>query len=283
MAPWRLTDSAPAEFLCQSLNPFVSFDVNIQHMATNKLLPAAPLIAKLESLGLLSPEAKNALFNLPHAIREIERHEVVLHEGDQPANIYLLVDGCVFRSTVTPSGGRQIMALHIPGAILNLQNLFLPQIDHPISTLVPTTVALIAHRDIQNLLEAHPMIALRILHQTFIETAISRKWLTSVGRRTAHGSIAHFISEFIVRMRAAGRCEGNTCDFPLTQTELGDALGLSTVHVNRTVKKLRQDGLISWHHHSLTVHDWDGLNRIADFDDAYLELRSPGARRATDT
>jgi len=247
-------------------------------MNVNKLLPAAPLIAKLETLGPLSADAISALFNLPHAIREIGRHKVVLQESDQPANIYLLLDGCVVRSTVTPNGGRQIMSLHIPGAVLNIQNLFLSRIDHTISTLVPTTVALIAHRDIQNLLEAHPVVGLRLWHQTCIEAAISRKWLTSVGRRSAHASIAHFISEFVVRMRAAGRCEGNTCDFPLTQSELGDALGLSTVHVNRTMKKLREAGLVTWHHQSLTVHNWEGLNKIADFDDAYLELRQPAAR-----
>jgi DNA-binding transcriptional regulator LsrR (DeoR family) len=75
-------------------------------------------------------------------------------------------------------------------------------------------------------------------------------------------------------MKAAGMSDGNICDFPLTQAELGDALGLSTVHVNRTVKKLRQNGLVTWHLHSLTIHDLEGLNEIADFDDAYLELRS---------
>jgi CRP-like cAMP-binding protein len=98
--------------------------------------------------------------------------------------------------------------------------------------------------------------------------------LTSVGRRTAHASISHFISEFVARMKAAGMSDRKTCDFPLTQEELGDALGLSTVHVNRTVKKLRQNGLVSWHPHSLTIRNLEGLNEIADFDDAYLELRS---------
>jgi DNA-binding transcriptional regulator LsrR (DeoR family) len=79
-------------------------------------------------------------------------------------------------------------------------------------------------------------------------------------------------------MKAAGRSDGETFDFPLTQTELGDALGLSTVHVNRTLKKLHQNGLVSWHLHVLTIHDWDRLKEIADFDDAYLELRRSGAR-----
>ncbi len=164
----------------------MSFDVNIEHMVVSKALPAAPLIAKLETLGSLSPGAKDALFNLPHAIREIGRHDVVLHEGDEAAHIYLLVDGCVFLSTVIPSGGRQIMALHIPGAILNLQNLFLPQMDHTISALVPTKVAVIAHRDIRNLLEAHPVIATRLLHQTFIEAAILPKMADEC--RTPHCS-----------------------------------------------------------------------------------------------
>jgi CRP-like cAMP-binding protein len=247
-------------------------------MTAPEPLFAKPLIRKLETLGPLPSAAKDALANLPHTTRRLAAREDLTMEGDRPDNIYLLVDGCVFRSTIIATGNRQIMALHIPGAILNLQNLFLAQMDHTISTLVPTTVALITRREVRQLLDAHPIIATRLWHQTFIDAAIARKWLTSVGRRSAHASVAHFICEFVARMQAAGLCDGKTCDFPMTQTELGDALGLSTVHVNRTLKKLHQERLVTWNSRSLILHDWTRLNEVADFSDVYLELRTPGAR-----
>ncbi len=247
-------------------------------MVLTKSLLAAPLIRKLETLGPLTVAAKGALTNLRHTIRQFVAHAVLVREDDQPSSIFLMVDGCVFRSTVVAGGQRQIVALHVAGDILNLQSLFLAKMDHSITALVPTTLASISHYDIRELLDAHPLIAMRLWHETFIDGAISRKWLTGVGRRSAYARISHLICEFVARMKAAGMSDGETCEFRLTQTELGDALGLSTVHVNRTLKKLYQDGLVTWHAHSLTIHDWARLTEVADFDDAYLELRTPGVR-----
>jgi CRP-like cAMP-binding protein len=247
-------------------------------MVLDRPLPAAPLIRKLETLGALTAAAKGALASLPHNMRRFTARDVVVREGDEPSVIFLMVDGCVFRSTILAGGQRQIMALHIAGDMLNLQNLVLAKMDHTITALVPTAIALIPHQEIRSLLDAYPLIAMRLWHETFIDGAISRKWLAGIGRRSAYARLAHLICEFVARMKAAGRSDGETFDFPLTQTELGDALGLSTVHVNRTLKKLHQNGLVSWHLHVLTIHDWDRLKEIADFDDAYLELRRSGAR-----
>ena len=193
--------------------------------------------------------------------------------------IYLRVDGCVFRFAVVATGKRQIMALHVPGALLNLQNLFLNEIDHDIEALIPTTIALISRGAMRGLLEAQPRIAMRLWHQTFIDAAIFRKWLVGVGRRSAYARVAHLMCEFFARMTAAGLSRGMTCDFPLTQLELGDALGLSTVHINRTIKQLDRDGLLTVHANSLTICDWPRLQEVADFDPAYLELVEPTVPR----
>jgi CRP-like cAMP-binding protein len=241
-------------------------------MVLDRPLPAAPLIRKLETLGPLTAAAKDALANLRHTVRRFAPHEALVREDDQPSSLFLMLDGCVFRSTVLAGGQRQIMALHIAGDMLNLQNLFLAKMDHSITALVPTTLALIPHQEIRELFDAYPLIAMRLWHETFIDSAISRKWLAGIGRRSAYARLSHLICEFVARTKAAGISDGKTCDFPLTQTELGDALGLSTVHVNRTLKKLHHDGLISWHLHSLTIHDSERLKEVADFDDNYLEL-----------
>jgi CRP-like cAMP-binding protein len=170
-------------------------------------------------------------------------------------------------------GTRQIMAIHIAGDFLNLQNLFLAKIDHSTTALVPTQISLLSREEIRELLVAYPLIAMRLWHETFIDGAISRKWLTSIGRRSARARLSHLICEFVARMKAAGKSDGQTCRVPLTQSELGDAVGLSTVHVNRTLRKLHSDGLLTWRSHSLTIHDWERLTEIADFNDAYMELR----------
>jgi CRP-like cAMP-binding protein len=210
-------------------------------------VPGVALVRKLETLGPLTSAAKAAIANLRLTIRQFGPRDVLVREDDQPSSIFLMIAGCVFRSTVLEGGQRQIMALQIAGDMLNLQNLFLAKMDHSITALAPTTVALIPHQEIRELLDAHPLVAMRLWHETFIGGAISRKWLTGIGRRPAYARLAHLICEFIARMKVAGLSDGETVNFPLTQTELGDALGLSTVHINRTVKKLHQHGLVTWH------------------------------------
>jgi CRP-like cAMP-binding protein len=241
--------------------------------------PTAPLLRKLEALGPLSSAEKDAIAGLPMTLRRYAEKGVVVRQGDAPDAVYLLVDGCVFRFAVVATGKRQIMALHVPGALLNLQNLFLKELDHNIEALIPTTIAIIPKEAIRGLLKGQPQNAMRLWHQTFIDAAIFRKWLVGVGRRSAYARIAHLTCEFFARMTAAGLSRGMTCDFPLTQGELGDALGLSTVHINRTIKQLDRDGLLLVRANLLTIYDWPRLQVVADFDPAYLELVEPTVAR----
>jgi CRP-like cAMP-binding protein len=169
----------------------VLFDVNIGHMVQSKPLPATPLIRKLETLGTLTDAARDALARLRHTIRQLAPHDVLVREGDRPSFIFLMVEGCVFRSTVVAGGQRQIMSLHIAGDMLNLQNLFIAKMDHSITALVRTTMALIPPQEIHELLDAHPLIAMRLWHETFIDGAISRQWLTGIGRRSAYARLSH--------------------------------------------------------------------------------------------
>jgi CRP-like cAMP-binding protein len=239
----------------------------------------APLLRKLEAFGPLNSVEKDAITRLPMTLRRYAEQGVVLRQGEVPTSVYLLVDGCVFRFAVVATGKRQIMALHVPGAFLNLQNLFLNEIDHDIEAVIPTTIALISKEAIRELLKDHPRIAMRFWHQTFVDAAIFRKWLIGVGRRSAYARMAHLMCEYFARMTAAGLGRGMTCDFPFTQQELGDALGLSTVHINRTIKTLERDGLLTVRANLLTIHDWPRLREVADFDPAYLELLEPTVPR----
>ncbi len=119
----------------------------------------------------------------------------------------------------------------------------------------------------------YPRIASALWRQTLIDAAVFREWLTSIGQREAYNRVAHLLCEMMVRLRAVGLAQDDGCDLPITQSELGDALGLSTVHVNRTLQDIREANLISLKNNKLQVLDWEGLTRAGEFDPTYLRIK----------
>ncbi len=178
-------------------------------------------------------------------------------------------------------GKRQIFSFHIPGDIYDAQSFLLDEMDHSVATLTPCKVAVISHMAMKDLTETYPRIGRAIWKETLADAAIFREWMASIGRRLAYPRIAHLMCELVTKRYAVGLSNGHTrIDWPLTQAELGDALGLSTVHVNRTLKELRDDGLITLTNSHLNILDWDGLQRAAQFDPGYLHLKPRGPMRA---
>ena len=131
----------------------------------------------------------------------------------------------------------------------------------------------IQHEALWALCLERPRLAAGLWRETLIDAAIFRRWLTNVGQRDAFARIAHILCEMVIRMRAVGLAEDHSCDFPITQSEIGDALGLSVVHVNRTLQEIREAGLIVLKGGRLQVLDWDGLKLAGDFDPTYLHLK----------
>jgi CRP-like cAMP-binding protein len=189
----------------------------------------------------------------------------------------LVLEGFLAMYKVTPSGKRQIVAFHLAGDIPDLQSAQLDVLDTSLGTLTPAKVAFIRHEAINEVCERHFNIARALWRQTLIDAAIFREWVVNVGRRDALNALSHIMCEFVVRMRAMGLAEDHQCELPMTQAELGDAMGISTVHVNRTLQELRALGLIRLTGARLTVLDWDRLKEIGEFDPAYLHLRNKAA------
>ena len=132
------------------------------------------------------------------------------------------------------------MSFYIPGDIPDLQSLHLEVMDHSLATVVTSKVAFIPHEVVRSFLRAHPRIADVFWRDTLIDAAVFREWVVNVGRRDAYARIAHVLCEVYVRLRAVGLVNGQAFEMPITQAELGDATGLSTVHVNRTLQELRE-------------------------------------------
>jgi CRP-like cAMP-binding protein len=232
----------------------------------------AALIRKLESIARLAPDEKAALLRLPLRLKAVAGHQDIVREGETPSESCLIVGGFVCRYSTTAEGKRQILSFHVPGDIPDLQSLHLIVMDHSLGTVVPSKLAFIQHEDLRRLMRSHPRLGDLLWRDTLIDAAVFRQWMVGLGRRDAHGRIAHLLCELLVRLRAVELVEDDAFTLPVTQAELADALGISTVHVNRVLQDLRAENLITWRGETLKVLDWEGLQRAGEFDPTYLHL-----------
>jgi CRP-like cAMP-binding protein len=234
-----------------------------------------PLIRRLESITNLSQQEKNALLHLPLTIREVAADQDIVREGDRPSECCLILSGMAFRYKMTEGGTRQIMSFHIAGEIPDLQSLHLRTMDHSLSTLTSCKLAFISHQALHVLFERHPRLSGVFWRETLIDAAVFREWMVGLGRRQAPARMAHLLCELFLRHKAVGLVTDHTFEFPITQGELADALGLSNVHVNRTLQELRAQGLIGEQGHLLKILNWEGLKQAGEFDPTYLH-QEPG-------
>lgn len=176
---------------------------------------------------------------------------------------------------MTSLGKRQIFAYLIPGDFCDLHVALLKKMDHSIATLSPCQVVELSPATIVALTERRPSLARALWMCTLVDEGTLREWLLNIGQRSAATRIAHLFCEIHERMRAVGLTDQGSCELPLTQGELGDTMGLSIVHVNRSLKDLRESGLVTLHNGRIVIPDAERLKRYADFDPSYLHVRWP--------
>jgi CRP-like cAMP-binding protein len=196
-----------------------------------------------------------------------------VRDGSRPGACTLILEGFACRYKLLPDGKRQIMSFQIPGDVCDLQSFLLERMDHAIGALEACKVGLIPHAVMREITDEHPRITRALWKDTLIESSVFREWIASIGRRPAYARIAHVMCEILLRLKAVGLADDGSCRLPITQADFADALGLSIVHVNRTLQQLRADGLISLSGSVLVVHDWQRLRKAGEFDDTYLHLK----------
>jgi CRP-like cAMP-binding protein len=234
--------------------------------------PLHPLVQKLTRIAALSNVEAEAIRALPVTVKEIHADQDVVRDGDRPTQSCVVVEGFLCRYKQLPDGTRQIHSVHVPGDMPDLQSLHLQVMDHGLSALTPSKVALIPHEAIRKLTHEQPRVADALWRDTLVDAAIFREWIVNVGAREAYARIAHLFCEIFLKLRAVGLTNGYTFQLPITQAELADATGLSTVHVNRSVMQMRANGLITWEKGQCTIDNWEDLKRDAMFDPTYLHL-----------
>jgi CRP-like cAMP-binding protein len=237
--------------------------------------PLALLERKLSQHAIFLPADRAALLALPHTLRKLDHSTYLLREGDPPQYCAVLTAGFAYRQKLTGEGARQIVSLHIPGEALDLQSLYLDVADHNIQTLTRAEVAMVPRAAMRELIEARPAIAQAVFTEILIEGSIAREWTLNIGRRDAQTRIAHLLCEVAVRLDAQGLSGGQGYELPMTQEQLGDALGLTAVHVNRTLKALEAQGLIVRNRRHVVIPNWTPLRDVGDFAGRYLHLGPP--------
>jgi CRP-like cAMP-binding protein len=232
----------------------------------------ALLVRKLSRHVALQPADCAALLALPHSVRTLDPSTYLLREGDPPQYCSILVSGFAYRQKLTGEGARQIVSLHIPGEALDLQSLYLDVADHNIQTLTRAEVALVPRVAVRELIQARSAIAHAVMIELLVEGSIAREWTLNIGRRDAQARLAHLLCEFAVRLEAQGLSSGESYELPMTQEQLGDALGLTAVHVNRTLRTLEAQGLIARNRRHVGIPQWTALRDVGDFTGRYLHL-----------
>ena len=199
------------------------------------------------------------------------RRTVIRHGSSLDVSLYL-VSGHMCRYIDNNKGDRQLVSIQIPGDFVDLHGYPLMFLDHDVCTLTEVEVALFRHNDLDRLVAEEPALARKLWFSTLIDAAIHREWIFRLGRLPAIGRVAHFLCETELRLRAVGLSDGRRFDWPLTQPDVADICGLTSVHVNRVFRELREQRLCTVRSGVVDFHDPRALGRLGEFNPAYLYI-----------
>lgn len=224
------------------------------------------MIRKLRNTTELDDADIADILRLAVTVKEIGADTPIIREGDKPFNCCMLIKGFCVRAKTTAQGKRQILSVHIPGDIPDLQSLHLPVMDHELRTLSTSTVGFMSHTSIRQLARSRPLVAEALWRQTLIDAVLFRDWIVNIGRRSAEQRLVHLFIELYQRLSVVGLVNNEAYDLPMTQTDLADATGLTPVHVSRVLKSLREHGLIQMRRSVVTIGNTTRLSEWARFN-----------------
>jgi CRP-like cAMP-binding protein len=250
----------------------------------NELQAAAlqMFVSRLRSRSVLTEEEVEALLGLNGHFAEVAPRIDFVRYGESVDHACLIVKGLAGRYGQHANGARQITCLHIPGDMADLPSVVSPKSGWGLSALTATTLLRIPHADLRRVAAKHAGIAEAFWRDCVADGSMFSEWVVTVGRRDAISRVAHVFCQMAIRYELLGQGNRHGFRLPMTQTDLADATGLTGVHVNRTLRVLRTGSVVEFHAGTVTVHDWDEMVKIADFDSGFMLLDGP-APRITET
>lgn len=230
-----------------------------------------PLIAKLQRFGNLTQDDVELLSGLNEDVRSFSARRDIICEGEKPDHVHLMLEGWSCRYQLLPDEGKQITAFLLPGDFCDVHVTMFGKMDHSIGSVGAAKVAFIS-RELMLAMIERPGIARALWWASLVDEAVLRKWIVNFGRRDSFERVAHLICELYTRLQSVGLATESTFDLPSTQKDLSDALGLTPVHVNRVLKRLREEGMMTFKRQQISILDVRKLQAAAGFDPSYLHL-----------
>lgn len=231
-----------------------------------------PFFSMVSTRDDLSDNERQAVLAAAGESRWFAADEDLVTQGDRPPFSTLVTAGMTARYSTVEDGGRQITGLHIAGDFVDLHSFPLQVMDHSVTAITACQVVTFPHRALMDITERFPHLTRVLWLLTLLDGAIHRQWMVTKGRLTADEQMAHLFCEQFARAQVAGLANAQRYPFPLTQAQLGDALGLSIVHTNRTLQRLRRTGYLEWENGVVEIVDWPALRDMGQFDPTYLHL-----------
>jgi CRP-like cAMP-binding protein len=235
----------------------------------------SPIARKLGAFVALSHEELSVLDELHRRrLTFVPGRDLVL-QGQADQSAYILASGWVCSYKIQRSGSRQIVDFQVPGDFLGLRSILFRTADHSIEPVTRVEASEIYAQDLLDAFSQTPRLATAVLWAASRDEAMVVEHLVDIGRRNALERTAHFLLELGARLKLVGLATTSGYDCPLSQYMLADALGLSAVHINRVLRELREEGLLTFQRGRVTFDDFDRLVAAVDFDKAYLDHDGP--------
>lgn len=227
-------------------------------------------LERLQRHSVLTAEERRAILSIQGTVRRVPARRDLVAPGQQVGHAILVAEGLLCRFDLMRDGARQITALHLEGDLCDLHSLVAPKTGWGINALTPAVVVEVPHDTLRRLFVDHPNLAMAFWRDATLDASILAKWIGNIGRKRARAGLAHLLCELGTRMSATGRSSRASYALPLTQEQIADCIGLTPVHVNRVMRALREDGIVTVADGQVTIHDWESLEAAADFSATYL-------------
>lgn len=218
------------------------------------------------------PRERRRLEAIIAETRVLGRRRTVIRGGEPLHMSFYLMHGYMCRYIDDTRGERQLVSIQVPGDFVDLHGYPLRFLDHDVGTITEAEVALFRHEDLDQLVAEEPALARKLWFSTLLDAAIHREWIFKLGCLPSHGRVAHFLCETELRLRAVGLSDGHRFRLPLTQSDLAEVCGLTSIHVNRVIRDFREQALCTFRSGQVEIHDRDRLRQTGEFDPRYLYI-----------
>lgn len=229
-------------------------------------------LMKLRARDDISAEEEAAIRGAVSEVINVRADRLAVRQGEVVGHSMILLEGIAARRKDMRDGRRQYTELHVPGDFTDLHSFTLKYLEHDIVALSDCSFAIVPHERLKAITEHQPHLTRVLWFSTSVDAAIHREWIVSLGSLSSLARMAHLFCEMFVRLEVVGLTRGDSYDLPISQQELGEMLGMTSVHANRTLQQLRKQGLVEFAGGLVTIPDIGALKQVAEFDPSYLYL-----------